>query len=436
MTDEFITERIRPSHASQRNPSIQHLSPWNDIAGPIKTSSLKQDIKTDAVIVGAGIAGLSIARTLAMEGKRCVVIDRGNIGNGETGRTSAHLSTSLDSRYFNLLETRGAETTRLIAQSHSSAINHIEKIVRRENIDCNFKRVNGYLFLHPSDRIKSLQKEFEATRWAGLCTELISDTPGIRLKEAISLKFPWQAQFNPLKYLKGLCRTIERYGGRIYTNTQAIKIDREGVTTDQYRINANHVVVATHVPFNEHLRTHIKQFRSRTYVVAAQIPKGRLEPALLWDTGENDSCWSVCPYHYVRVQSFSATHDLLICGGEDHSISAKEIDGSEESERLINLEAWTRHHFPMVEDLAYRWSGEVMIPVDAIGYIGRNLGEQNVYIVSGGAGNGLTHGALAGTLIPDLIAKRKNPYEELYSLTRLPEQDEYSLHRAPVEQEV
>ena len=60
-----------------------------------------------------------------------------------------------------------------------------------------------------------------------------------------------------------------------------------------------------------------------------------------------------------------------------------------------------------------------MEPVDGLGYIGHNaLGWQNVYVVTGDSGNGMTHAAIAATLIPDQIAGRETPWSTLYDPAR------------------
>src|SRR5690606_41857915 len=88
------------------------------------------------------------------------------------------------------------------------------------------------LSLHDaSSDLKTLRQEFEATRRAGLPTELVSHAPGIRLRERISLKFPAQAQFNPRRYALGLSRAVLRHGAKIFTGTQAIDVDTSGATT-------------------------------------------------------------------------------------------------------------------------------------------------------------------------------------------------------------
>ena len=62
--------------------------------------------------------------------------------------------------------------------------------------------------------------------------------------------------------------------------------------------------------------------------------------------------------------------------------------------------------------MAFRWSGQVLEPNDYMGFIGRNPGDENVYIATGDSGQGMTHGTIAGMLIPDLILGIENRWAE------------------------
>ena len=71
------------------------------------------------------------------------------------------------------------------------------------------------------------------------------------------------------------------------------------------------------------------------------------------------------------------------------------------------------------QEVAFRWSGQVMEPVDSLAFIGRNPGDdENVFIVTGDSGNGITHGTIAGLLLTDLICGRANPWSEIYDPSR------------------
>jgi glycine/D-amino acid oxidase-like deaminating enzyme/nitrite reductase/ring-hydroxylating ferredoxin subunit len=399
--------------------SGSHTSFWIDSVGPIKFSPLQHDIETEVIIVGGGISGLSVAYCLAKTGKRVVVIDDGFVGSGETGRTTAHIVNALDDRYSEIEKKLGELESRLAGESHTQAIEFIERVVREENIECDFKRIDGYLFLHPSDDVKTLEDELAATHRVGISTELVAEVKGIPVEVGPCLCFPQQAQFHPLKYLKGLALAILKYGGTIYTETHADDIGKTGVKANGYRIDAQHVVVATNTPVNDLVTMHTKQHPYRTYVIGALIPKGSIDYALWWDTGDMKSKWVTDPYHYVRLQPFNDEHDLLIAGGEDHKTGQAEDEKIPEENRFAHLEVWTKRRFPMMKEIIYHWSGQVLEPVDSLAFIGRNPGNKNIYIATGDSGNGMTHGTIAGMLISDLIQGIANPWEKIYDPARI-----------------
>jgi Rieske Fe-S protein len=176
------------------------------------------------------------------------------------------------------------------------------------------------------------------------------------------------------------------------------------VAGDGWIVTAAHVVVATNTPVNDRVTIHTKQYPYRTYVIAGPVEEGSVPPALYWDTAH--------PYHYVRLHN-----GRLIVGGEDHRTGQEK--GDEDPHDA--LEAWTRERFPGLGAVDYRWSGQVMEPMDALAFIGRNPGsDDNVWIVTGDSGNGMTHGAIAGMLIRDLILGFENKWATLYDPSRKP----------------
>lgn len=407
------------SDASGSTTSGANISFWTDSVQQQNFETLSSDIQTDILVVGGGISGITTAYCLAKAGRQVVLIEDGLPGSGETGRTTAHIVNALDDLYSELESMHGEENAKLAAESHTAAINFVEKTVNEENIDCDFARLNGYLFLHPTDKDKTLIDEHAATRKAGIQTELLTNTPGIFNRQQLSLKFPSQAQFHPLKYLNGLVEAITNNGGKIYTNTHASEFEKNTVIANGFTIKANYIVVATNSPVNNLFTEHTKQHAYRTYVIGALLPKGSLEHSLWWDTGNQESKWVTKPYNYARLQKYNDQHDLLIVGGEDHKTGQADAEDISQDERYERLRSWANTHFPSMEDVVYQWSGQVMEPVDSLAFIGKNPGEDNVYIITGDSGNGMTHGTIGGMLVSDLILGKQNAWEKLYDPARI-----------------
>lgn len=396
----------------------QSISIWHAIGDVPQEKPLADDVRTEVCIVGAGIAGLTTAYLLAREGKRVVVLENEGVAAGQTGRSTAQLSTACDDRYADMEELHGISGAQIIAESFRAAIDKVEEIARTEKIDCDFRRVDGYLFL-PSDSGGSerLDEELEASRRAGLKdVESVARAPLPGFDTGRALRYPNQGEFDPVRYLAGLARAIERDGGVIYTNTRVTDVTREAdtvrVTTEAgATVTADYAVVATNTPVNDRFAMHTKQAPYRTYVVGMRAPRGSVPAGQYWD--------DLDPYHYVRLQPMPSgadhQYDVVITGGEDH----KTGQANDAEERYARLEAWTRERFPQVEATEFRWSGQVMEPVDGVAFIGRNPGDSsNVLIATGDSGQGTSHGTIAGILLTDLIQGRPNPWADLYAPSR------------------
>jgi glycine/D-amino acid oxidase-like deaminating enzyme/nitrite reductase/ring-hydroxylating ferredoxin subunit len=388
----------------------QSVSVWEATGEIQEPGVLMQDLETDVCIVGAGIAGLTTAYLLTKVGKRVVVIDDGVIAGGETCRTTAHLSNAIDDRYYELEKLVGEEKSRLAAESHTAAIDKIEEIANAENIDCDFARVDGFLFPAPEGK-DDLDEELKAAHRAGLTdVERVerAPLPAGGVETGASLRFPRQGQFHIIKYLAGLVKAIEADGGQLFSQTKAVDWtgdDKPEVEISGGRkIRADSLVLATNYPLKSGV--HFKQAAYRTYVIGLKIPKGAVEKALFWDTEEM--------YHYVRIQEEN-DYDVLISGGEDHRVG----QANDFEQRYQRLENWTREHFPAAGEVLFRWSGEVQEPGDFLAFIGRwSSGEPNVFMATGDSGMGMTHGTIAGMLISDLILGRENAWTEIYDPSR------------------
>ena len=392
------------------------VSIWMGTEPGLSAAPLAADLQTDVCVIGAGIAGLSTAYCLLREGKSVAVLDDGPIGSGQTQRTTAHLSNAIDDRYVEIERLHGLEGSRIAAQSHSAAIDKIEAICADERIDCDFERLDGYLFAPPAHSGDLLDRELEAAHRAGLTkVDRLPRAPLANFDTGPCLRFPNQGQFHPTKYLNGLMRAILRLGGSIFTDTHVKGIEpldggrRAKVkTASGHVVHCTAVVVATNTPINDMVTIHTKQAPYMSYVVALPVRRGSVTRALFWDTLD-------C-YHYVRLQAGDTLdEELLLVGGEDHKTG--QADDAEV--RYTNLETWARQRFPITSVARYKWSGQVMETIDGLAFIGHNpLDAKNIFLATGDSGMGMTHGTIAGMLLTDLILGRRSPWASLYDPSR------------------
>ena len=401
---------------------------WRAIFEPLTYPPLEQDAECDLVVIGSGIAGLSSAHEAARCGARVIVIDRGDIAGGMTTRTTAHLVSEIDDRYFDLIKVSGEDKARLYHQSQVAAINRIEQVCRDEGIDADFTRLSGYLIPADPTYREELEQEYEACRTLGVAVEWTDRAPFPLPAETRALKFADQGRFHPLKYCAGLALAIQTRGGKLFSRTAYIGHDEGGNgvtirTEGGPKIRAGAALFATNSPVNDRVAIHTKQVPMRTYVIAGKVPSGSVEDALIWDT-----LW---PYHYVRLQPAGDGEDWLIVGGEDHRTgTANDMD-----ERFARLEEWARDRCHSFDGPELRWSGQVMEPVDFLPYSGRD-GSDRIYVHSGDSGTGMTNGVAGALNFIALYRNEKARFAELFDPARKPKSglslSEYAKGQGPV----
>jgi glycine/D-amino acid oxidase-like deaminating enzyme/nitrite reductase/ring-hydroxylating ferredoxin subunit len=384
------------------HPSIGTTSAWQaDVELP-RFPTLDELGRVDVIVVGAGITGLTSALLLQRQGLRTVVIEQAQLGAGETGRTSAHLTEHVDGGYARIISDFGDEEAQAVARSHHDAIQLIETLAAE--CACDFERVSGFLYTeHDPER---LLRELDAARAAGVEARWVDQAP-LPFRASGAIEFPGQARFHPLKYLAGLVRLYAEAGGNISEGSHVRGIEEEDgrcrVLTDRWVSYADHVVSVTDAPIVGSTLLDTKLRANRTYVLAAKVPDSQLVGGVFWDTAD--------PYHYLRAATTHAGPVMLI-GGEDHRTGA-----DTEPEAIDRLEQYARERFAIARIIS-AWSGQIMEPVDGLPYIGPRDDGSHVYLATGYSGNGLTFGSIAAQLLTDLIRGVDNPYTAIYSPQR------------------
>jgi glycine/D-amino acid oxidase-like deaminating enzyme/nitrite reductase/ring-hydroxylating ferredoxin subunit len=259
---------------------------------------------------------------------------------------------------------------------------------------------------------KQCDDEYEAAGKVGATAEHSEGVPLKGHESAPVLRYPDQATFHPLKYLLALLADFENRGGKAFANSAVIRIKEDEKVLIEVdggaALTADMAVFATNSPINTLVAVHSKIAPYRTYAMAFDVAKGTVPDALYWDMDD--------PYHYVRLHPGRGQTDFLITGGCDHK-SGEADDGDA---RFDALEAWTRNIIPSLGSEVARWSGQVLDTVDYCGFIGRSPGKANVFIATGDSGQGITHGALAGLIIRDLIVDGTSRWEKVYAPDRKP----------------
>ncbi|GJP53267.1 hypothetical protein CLOM_g12439 [Closterium sp. NIES-68] len=442
--DSQQQQEQRPEHSPPRQPQPSSApavtglrrTVWGQEGVSAPCPPLHEHLTVDVAVVGGGINGLSVAYALLEKHRRgkaaggggrkdlsVVVLEARAIGSGQTGRTTAHLMPWNDDYYSVLERLFGRRRAALVGRSHVAAIDWVERVVRERGIECEFERVDGYLFPHDSsdEANRKMLQELAACQRIGVDASLV-DVQGDPALGSLSsaLRFPNAADFHPLKYLQGLAEAVTAMGGRIHENTRVIRNSSLSTALELntgVRVTAGSVVLATNSPINHNLAVHARQSADRTYVVGLAVPKGSVHRAQWWDTAS--------PYHYVRIapgRGGESEADTLIVGGEDHPTGV--LAPKEYPRAYERLERWARERWTSAGKVVFRWTGQVYEPVDFLGLYGKNplvnRPSKDVYVVTGNSGQGMTGGTISGLVVSDLILSGRSEWQELYDPRRLP----------------
>ena len=364
---------------------------WSESCKFRRREALNKDIKTDVLVIGAGIAGILTAYMLKQKGREVVVIDAAEIASGNTKNTTAKITSQHDLIYSKLITEFGEEKARQYAKANELAIKKYKEIIEDRRIECDFEEKPAYVY--SLNEVEVLKEEAEAAKKLSIDAEFVQEA-NLPFKINGALKFNNQAQFNPLKFLKDISNELV-----IYENTRALEIKENLVVTSGGNITAKNIVVATHYPImNAPGYYFMKMHQERSYVLALE------------NKSEIDGM-------YIDLNkegySFRTYNNLLLLGGISHRTGENEEGGS-----YYELRKVAKRLYPKAKE-KYHWSAQDCMTIDGIPYIGRYSSETpNIYVATGFNKWGMTSSMVSAMIISDMILEKENDFSEIFSPRR------------------
>jgi len=382
------------------------VSLWSATTQETDYDPLDEDLRVDAAVVGAGIAGLSTAAALDDAGLEVAVLEANRVVSGVTARTTAKLTSLHGLLYDDLVSREGRERAHQYAAANEAAIETVAE--RAEEIDCEFRRRPAYTYVTDRDRRSSIRKEVEAARSLGLPAEFVDDVP-LSVDADCAVRFDDQAQFHPRKYLLGLADELESGDGHVFEETRATDVSGGEpcrVATERGTVTADDVVVATHFPFQDPAGYFARAYPKRSYVLALRVRDPTPE-GMYYRPGD--------PYFSVRPHE-TDEEALVLVGSQNH----KTGQGGSTAERYRRVEQAARDRFE-VQSVAYRWSTQDYETSDRVPFVGPIAPwRDHVYVATGYGGWGMSNGVATGTLLADDIAGTGSEWADVYDPGRLP----------------
>lgn len=360
---------------------------WKATASLPEFPELVGDVRTDVLIIGGGIAGILTAYLLHEKGVRYVLVEKGRICSGTTGNTTAKITFQHGLIYDKILKSDGTEAARKYLAANRAAFDKYAELCGKTN--CDYEIKDNYVY--STDDRRKLEKEVEALEKIGYIADLCENVP-LPIKTVGAVKFPDQAQFNPLKFLSSVAE-----GLNIYENTFVREMRGNTAVTDKGKIRADTVIAATHFPFiNKHGSYFLKLYQHRSYVIAlenAQDVNGMYVDEC--DTG----------------LSFRNYEGLLLLGGGGHRTGKKGGNWAE-------LRAFAAKKYPDSREKHF-WATQDCMSLDGIPYIGRYSAKTHGFYVASGFNKwGMTGSMTAAMLLSDMILGKRNGFASVFDPSR------------------
>lgn len=366
---------------------------------------LTTDLKTDVVVIGAGITGITTAYVLAKRGVKVVVLNAGPILEGTTGHTTAKITTQHGLIYHEFLSHFGEEKTRLYYEANQEALTLIKQTIADLNIDCQLTDEDAYLYTSDDDYLNQLQDEYMAYGQLQIGGDYLESTP-LPFATKAAIRLQGQARFNPVPYLIRLLQEITKLGGQIYEGTTVVGATQEQpslVKTKQgHQVTCNYVVTASHYPFNDIKGAYFTRLHAeKSYVIAARTEKAY--PGGMYINVEQ-------PTRSLRAVTINGEPAVLI-GGEGH----KTGQGLCTHQYYENLQKFGEEMFGL-QEILYRWSAQDVFTLDKMPYIGQQFSDApNLLMATGFRKWGMTTSMVAALLNTKIILGEKSPYEEVFT---------------------
>ncbi len=362
---------------------------------------------SEVVIVGGGIAGVIAAYMLSKSNKKVVLLEKAKLGQGATAVTTAFLTQIIDTDATDLISARGSKEARSIFLSHHKAIDEIEKIIKTEQINCEFTRCSNYIYTNNKDHLKDLEEEYNALKKLGL-NVVFRKGNKMEFNSLAHIEVKNQAKFHPFKFLQALAFIAEQNGAKIIENTEVKKIkDHSMVCTNKGNVKAEWIIINTYEPYNKPLGLYFKKAFYTSYVLELQMKENKLKSGTYEDT--------LNPYHYFRVDEKKGNIRVII-GGEDHRSDIK----VSKTKNFQALEEYAKETFKgMKYKIIRKWYGPILEPIDGLAYIGPLKKDPNILYSMAFSGNGMTYSMISALIHKETIKGKKSSWQDLYPASRV-----------------
>ena len=336
---------------------------------PPETSSLKEDIRTEVLVIGGGFAGLSTALHLAQEGVRVVLVEAKEIGFGASGRNGGQVIPGLKYDPEDLISMFGDQRGKRLVDFAGKTADTVFDLIKHFNMNVPHVRRGWVQGAHNTETLDLARKR--STQWSalGAPTRMLSRDEVANILGTDIYVGGWIDQragaVQPLSYARELARVAISLGANIFTDSAVTQLKHQAstwqaLTSRGGSITADKVVICTN-GYSQGLWPNLQStvIDAISYLVATPPLPQSLRNSIV-PNGE------VCSDARNLLIYFRLDHEgRFVLGGRG---PFREPKGPED---WAHIERVTKKMFPALSDfpIEHRWCGRVAVTRDFLPHI-------------------------------------------------------------------
>ena len=384
---------------------VQSRSFWNATAQTSSYSRLSGDLEADVAIVGGGIVGVTTARFLKDKGLRVALVEARSIGEEVTGKSTAKITSQHNIAYIRIKRKFGEEGARIYAEANEAGLAAIRHLAATHAIACDLETRPAFTFTNDEARVGDIEQEAALARSLGLPATLTRDS-GLPFPVLTAMRWDDQAQFHPVKYVKGLAATLPGEDCSVFENSRVTDWDHDRIVTEHGSVRARHVVMATHLPLGQTGFFYAENYPHMHAVIVGRADPARVPDGMYINAEE--------PRRSIRGHRDGQGNSWMVFAGNSFK------HGDVEAERAVfaDIEHFATETFGVSAE--YRWTNEDYTPMDGAPFVGwSSSGEQAILVATGFNAWGISNGTAAAMILADLATGREHRWTELYDARRV-----------------
>lgn len=376
--------------------------------------SLSGSIKTNVVIVGGGMTGLSAAQAFLNKGLSVAIVEKNYCGAGASGINSGFITPDSELSLTDLTAIYGQEAASQLWKFSLSGVDLIKNNIKNFSIDCDYQEQDTLVLANTKKRFDiRIKEEFENRVKLGYDAVLYNDK-NLSLtvnsgKYHGAVSYGGSFGIQPFDYCQAMKDNLSNQGVLIFEDSPVIKVDSKGVYTQFGSVFADYIVLALDrfIPNLSNLKTEV--YHAQTFLLVSKVldeeqiksifPNKRY---MVWDTD--------LIYQYYRITG----ENRLLLGGSSFLYNYSKNRSFDNKIVFNKLTKYFKNKFPQTNiEYEYMWPGMIGLSKDIMPIGGPDKYNSNIYYA--GTASGLPWSAALGMYIADHAINHRTELDAYFS---------------------